>query len=177
MAKKTKPAAGPDDRLFWEIAEPLLASGAEKSTMMGHPCLRINGDFFASMERNTGDLTVKLPARTVERDDRSRHRRTVRTCWATVQRVGTDHQPRRRPVGSLTARCARVRARKLINHDDFVEKLCTTDKAACSCGDRSKPSILFTSVYTPVSVKPICRDGDSIKSLHVASSAVRRLRR
>ena len=24
--------------------------------MMGHPCLRINGDFFASMERNTGDL-------------------------------------------------------------------------------------------------------------------------
>lgn len=65
MAKKTKPAVGPDDRLFWEIAEPLLASGAEKSTMMGHPCLRINGDFFASMERNTGDLTVKLPARTV----------------------------------------------------------------------------------------------------------------
>ena len=65
MAKKTKPAAGPDDRLFWELAEPLLASGAEKSTMMGHPCLRINGDFFASMERNTGDLMVKLPASTV----------------------------------------------------------------------------------------------------------------
>jgi hypothetical protein len=66
MAKKTKPAAGPDDRLFWEIAEPLLASGAEKSTMMGHPCLRINGDFFASMERNTGDLIVKLAATTVD---------------------------------------------------------------------------------------------------------------
>ena len=66
MAKKTKPAAGPDDRLFWEIAEPLLASGAEKSTMVGHPCLRINGDFFASMERNTGDLIVKLAATTVD---------------------------------------------------------------------------------------------------------------
>lgn len=66
MAKKTKPAAGPDDRLFWEIAEPLLASGAEKSTMMGHPCLRINGDFSASMERNTGDLIVKLAATTID---------------------------------------------------------------------------------------------------------------
>lgn len=31
---------------------------------MGHPCLRINGDFFASMERGTGDLIVKLPAET-----------------------------------------------------------------------------------------------------------------
>jgi len=51
-----------DDTLFWELAEPLLANGAEKSTMMGHPCLRIDGDFFASMERNTGDLIVKLAA-------------------------------------------------------------------------------------------------------------------
>lgn len=54
-----------DDTLFWELAEPLLANGAEKSTMMGHPCLRIDGDFFASMERKTGDLIVKLPANRV----------------------------------------------------------------------------------------------------------------
>jgi len=51
-----------DDELFWELAEPLLANGAEKSTMMGHPCLRIDGNFFASMERRTGDLIVKLHA-------------------------------------------------------------------------------------------------------------------
>ncbi len=51
-----------DDTLFWELAEPLLANGAEKSTMMGHPCLRIDGEFFASLERRTGDLIVKLPA-------------------------------------------------------------------------------------------------------------------
>lgn len=51
-----------NDDLFWELAEPLLANGAEKSTMMGHPCLRIDGDFFASLERRTGDLIVKLPA-------------------------------------------------------------------------------------------------------------------
>lgn len=64
--KKSKEAAAEssevDDVLFWELAEPLLANGAEKSTMMGHPCLRINGDFFASLERRTGDLIVKLPA-------------------------------------------------------------------------------------------------------------------
>ena len=62
MAKKSDPLPDVDDTLFWELAEPLLANGAEKSTMMGHPCLRINGDFFASMERRTGDLMVKLPA-------------------------------------------------------------------------------------------------------------------
>jgi len=51
-----------DDALFWELAEPLMANGAERSTMMGHPCLRVHGDFFASLERNTGHLIVKLPA-------------------------------------------------------------------------------------------------------------------
>ena len=66
MTKKTEPTPDVDDTLFWELAEPLLASGAEKSTMMGHPCLRVNGDFFASMERNTGDLIVKLAASTVD---------------------------------------------------------------------------------------------------------------
>lgn len=65
MAKKNEPAGDVDDTLFWELAEPLMANGAEKSTMMGHPCLRINGDFFASMERRTGDLIVKLAASTV----------------------------------------------------------------------------------------------------------------
>lgn len=65
MAKKTEPDPEVDDTLFWELAEPLMANGAEKSTMMGHPCLRINGDFFASMERRTGDLIVKLAADTV----------------------------------------------------------------------------------------------------------------
>jgi len=64
MADKTD-ATDVDDTLFWELAEPLLAAGAEKSTMMGHPCLRIDGDFFASMERNTGHLVVKLAADTV----------------------------------------------------------------------------------------------------------------
>ena len=60
MSEKAKSEV--DDTLFWELAEPLMAAGAERSTMMGFPCLRIDGDFFASLEHRTGDLIVKLPA-------------------------------------------------------------------------------------------------------------------
>lgn len=66
MAKKQPSEPEVDDTLFWELADPLLANGADRSTMMGHPCLRIDGAFFASMERQTGDLIVKLPAATVD---------------------------------------------------------------------------------------------------------------
>jgi hypothetical protein len=47
---------------FWDIAEPLLdRAGVSRSTMMGFPCLRIDGRFFASFDRDTGALIVKLP--------------------------------------------------------------------------------------------------------------------
>jgi hypothetical protein len=46
---------------FWKLADPLLAqAGVTRSTMMGFPCLRLAGDFFASCDRNTGHLVVKL---------------------------------------------------------------------------------------------------------------------
>jgi hypothetical protein len=50
--------------LFWDIATPLLLSGsADKGTMMGFPCLRTNsGQFFASLEKDSADMIVKLPA-------------------------------------------------------------------------------------------------------------------
>lgn len=55
-----------NENFFWELAEPLLAEeNIVKGTMMGFPCLRINGDFFASVHRTTGDLIVKLPANRV----------------------------------------------------------------------------------------------------------------
>ena len=39
----------PDVRLFWELADPMLAAGeATRGTMMGHPCLRAGGAFFAT---------------------------------------------------------------------------------------------------------------------------------
>ena len=54
------------EALFWELAQPLLAEpGVTRSTMMGYPCLRANGAFFACVERATGHLIVKLPAQRV----------------------------------------------------------------------------------------------------------------
>ena len=48
---------------FWSVAESILADEAvSKGTMMGFPCLRVDGDFFASADRISGDLVVKLSA-------------------------------------------------------------------------------------------------------------------
>ena len=49
--------------LFWNLAEPMLATGqAERGTMMGFACLRSRDQFYASLERGTNNLIVKLPA-------------------------------------------------------------------------------------------------------------------
>jgi hypothetical protein len=49
--------------LFWDLAEPLLAEPAvTRSTMMGLPCLRFEGRFFASLDSKTHALVIKLPA-------------------------------------------------------------------------------------------------------------------
>ena len=51
----------PGERRFWDLAQPMLGQpGVTRSTMMGLPCLRWNGAFFASCDRRTGDLLVKL---------------------------------------------------------------------------------------------------------------------
>lgn len=52
---------------FWEHAAAALDQpGVTRSTMMGLPCLRIHGAFFASFDRRTGDLLVKLPQARVD---------------------------------------------------------------------------------------------------------------
>lgn len=56
-----------DEAQFWRLAEPLLESaGVSRSTMMGLPCLRIDGAFFASWDRSNGALLVKLPEAEVD---------------------------------------------------------------------------------------------------------------
>jgi hypothetical protein len=56
----TRPSA--DEVRFWSTAQPLLATPAvTRSTMMGFPCLRVSGRFFASFDRRSGALVVKLP--------------------------------------------------------------------------------------------------------------------
>ncbi|MGH2613941.1 MAG: hypothetical protein ACRDJC_01775 [Thermomicrobiales bacterium] len=56
-----------DEDRFWRAAASLLAQeGVTRSTMMGFPCLRVDGRFLASYDRATGDLLVKLPADRVD---------------------------------------------------------------------------------------------------------------
>ena len=50
---------------LWEsLGDELVASdpAITRSTMMGLPCLRLDGAFFASLDKRSGDLIVKLAA-------------------------------------------------------------------------------------------------------------------
>ncbi|MEO3859876.1 hypothetical protein [Acrocarpospora sp. B8E8] len=54
------------EELFWDLAEPMLTDPAiTRSTMMGLPCLRHDGRFFASLDRHGQALIVKLPRQRV----------------------------------------------------------------------------------------------------------------
>ena len=56
------PPAADCEELFWRLAEALYADPAvSRSTMMGFPCLRASGKFFACVDRRTGSMVVKLP--------------------------------------------------------------------------------------------------------------------
>lgn len=54
--------------LFWDLAKPLMMTkNVEKGTMMGFPCLRTEqGKFFASLEKNSQDMIIKVPADRVQ---------------------------------------------------------------------------------------------------------------
>jgi len=51
---------------FWKLAEALLERpGVTRGTMMGYPCLRLSGDFFASWDPHLSRLVAKLDAAAV----------------------------------------------------------------------------------------------------------------
>ena len=57
----------PPEACFWDIAHTFLKTDSvTRSTMMGLPCLRVNGHFFASFDPRTNSLVVKLPAARVD---------------------------------------------------------------------------------------------------------------
>lgn len=50
-----------DTEFFWDLVEPLLGEpGIDEGTLMGFPCLRVNGDFFATCDHRSGHLIVKV---------------------------------------------------------------------------------------------------------------------
>lgn len=53
--------SGSPTAFFHEMTAGALARpGVATGTMMGFPCLRVSGAFFASCDHRTGDLIVKL---------------------------------------------------------------------------------------------------------------------
>ena len=55
-----------NEALFKQLAEELLTDpDVSRSTMMGYPCLRFRGAYFACISRDSAQLIVKLPAETV----------------------------------------------------------------------------------------------------------------
>lgn len=57
---------GPD-RFFGAAAELFEQVGVTSSTMMGLPCLRLHGTFFAAFDHRSGNLLVKLDGAEVDR--------------------------------------------------------------------------------------------------------------
>ena len=65
MSRDAEPTPG--EERFWALAGPLLRqAGVTRSTMMGFPCLRLDGDFFASCDHRNGNLVVKLDEQRVD---------------------------------------------------------------------------------------------------------------
>jgi hypothetical protein len=57
----------PPSDFFTDISTPALAHrDVTTGTMMGFPCLRVAGAFFASCDPRTGDLIVKLPRERIQ---------------------------------------------------------------------------------------------------------------
>jgi hypothetical protein len=56
-----KNSPGKCDELFSQLAHDLMnESDVTRGTMMGYPCLRSQGAFFACVDRKTGNLVAKL---------------------------------------------------------------------------------------------------------------------
>jgi hypothetical protein len=48
---------------FWDAASELLKQPmVTRSTMMGLPCLRVEGQFYAAFDRASGDMLIKVAA-------------------------------------------------------------------------------------------------------------------
>lgn len=65
MAKKTgDKKRGPATDFFWSLAAEQLSRGeqVDEGSLMGFPCLRVDGGFFCTCDHRDGALIVKLPA-------------------------------------------------------------------------------------------------------------------
>lgn len=68
MSKRAKRSKRPPETdFFWGLADELLESDdVSEGSLMGFPCLRLDGEFFATCDHRSGDLIVKLSAARVK---------------------------------------------------------------------------------------------------------------
>jgi uncharacterized protein (TIGR02453 family) len=107
--------------LFWELVEPMYADPAvRRSTMMGLPCVRLAGRFFASLDRRTGALLVKLPADRVTRLIAAGHGEAFAPAGRTFREWVAVPRPDRRRWRGLLAE-ARAHAGGATRSPDTAE--------------------------------------------------------
>lgn len=61
----TEPDGAAKERFERLVAHETTMTGVTRGTMMGYPCLRVDGAFYACMHRTQGSLIVKVPAERV----------------------------------------------------------------------------------------------------------------
>jgi hypothetical protein len=90
------------EALFWDLAEALYPDPAvSRSTMMGLPCLRHDGRFFASLDRKTQALLVKLPQQRVQQLIRDGHGQPFSPAGRVFREWVAVAEPDERRWGSL----------------------------------------------------------------------------
>jgi hypothetical protein len=92
------------EELFWDLVEPMYADPAVgPSTMMGLPCVRLDGRFFAALNRRNGALLVKLPADRVRQLIHAGHSQPFAPAGRTFREWATVPIPDRRRWQALLA--------------------------------------------------------------------------
>src|SRR6185503_1629303 len=92
------------EELFWDLVEPMYADPAvTRSTMMGLPCVRLDGRFFASLHRRTAALLVKLPATRVSQLIAAGHGEAFAPAGRVFREWVAIPRPDRKRWGSLLA--------------------------------------------------------------------------
>jgi hypothetical protein len=90
--------------LYERLAEDLVGDPkVTRSTMMGLPCLRYEGRFFASLDRRARALLVKLPAQRVGEVIASGHGEPFAPAGRTFREWVALPQPDRRRWRTLLA--------------------------------------------------------------------------
>jgi hypothetical protein len=96
---------------FWEASASVLTHpDVATGTMMGFPCLRLSGAFFASCDRRSGDLIVRLPRQRVQELITAGVGKPFAPA-PDIPRMGPHRRPRPGPMGRADRRSPHLRQR------------------------------------------------------------------